>query len=842
MSGAPTESSLNAKRWKRMETIFHAAVEKTGEQRRALLDEFCGNDHGLRAEVERILAAHEQDDAHEPHGAARTPEDQTLFGPYRTEREIGFGGMGTVYLAHRADGQFEQRVALKLVSRHLRTEFFTQRFLTERQILAQLRHPNITGLLDGGVSAQGDPYLVMEYVEGQGLFEYCNARVLSVRERVRLCLSICSAVDFAHRNLVVHRDLKPSNILVTDDGVPKLLDFGTAKLLDLAAERAATTQMAMTPRYASPEQLRGEPVSTVSDVFSLGVVVYELLTGVWPFGDPGSVLAGLERALEEIEPARPSSVITGEAARARGESHARLGRILDGDLRAVLNKAMAWDPRRRYTSVEQFSADLKRWLDDLPVQAQQQTLGYRAGRYLHRNGKWLAAAIAVFAVLAGAAFVAVRESALSQQRLAQARELSDFYLNDVLREVENLPGSVKARLLIVERAQRDLDGLLKSAPGDATLSRELAVAYLRLGDIQGKPFTVSVGDASGALASYRKAELLSSRASASDFDQAAVRLRARTTIGLIQSRLGQYESAIKLLGNAVESARQLTKKAPSNFTSDGLPPLMLEAEANRALGYALLRKEDFEYTEFNFQRAASQLRLALGVGERAHAAFPNLPDPTGRISEYLGFALEGLGEFTGERGYYRESSDAHRRAAEVVCGIAVRAPKPQTDRDCGDALGEWSWALHNAGEGAAAVDAAQQALTRMTAIAGAESNSAEAQHDLATAFFHLGAAENTDGRFRDAARDLLTAESRIAPAERVPPDDPLSSIQLRLNVDSELADALDALGNRAAALRQLRAAIALAEARGTAQKGLVARLRKRLSEIESGAKNLPKNG
>ncbi len=825
-----------------METIFHAALEKTGEQRRLLLAEYCGKDHGLLAEVERILAAYEQDDAAEPRGAAATPEDQALFGPYLLEREIGFGGMGTVYLAHRADGQFEQRVALKLISHHLRTEFFTRRFLTERQILAQLRHPNITGLLDGGVSAQGDPYLVMEYVEGQGLFEYCNARVLSVRERVRLFLSVCSAVDFAHRNLVVHRDLKPSNILVTDDGVPKLLDFGTAKLLDLAAERVATTQMAMTPRYASPEQLRGEPVSTVSDVFSLGVVVYELLTGAWPFGVPGSVLAGLERALEEIEPARPSSVISEEAAQVRGESHLRLGRMLDGDLRAVLNRAMAWDPRQRYTSVDQFSADLKRWLDDLPVQAQPQTFAYRAGRYLHRNGGWLATGITVFAVLAGAAFVAVREFALSQQRLAQARELTDFYLNDVLREVENLPGSVKARLLIVERTSRDLDELLKSAPRDTDLSRELAVAYLRLGDIEGKPFTVSVGDVSGALASYRKAEALSSRASELDLDQAAVRLRARTTIGVIQSRLGQYESAIPLLEDAVESARQLTTRAPSYFTSDGLPPLMLEAEANRALGYALLRKEDFEYTDANFQRAASQLRRALTVGERAHAVFPNLPDPSGKISEYLGFALEGLGDFTGERSFYRESASAHRRAAEVLCAIAVRAPKPQTQRDCGDALGEWSWALHNAGEGAAAVGAAEQALTRMRAIAGAESSSAEAEHDLATAYFHLGAAENTDGRFRDAARDLRTAEARIAPADRVPPDDPLSSIQLRLNVDGELADALDALGNRAAALRQLRAAIALAEARGTAQKGLVAGLRKRLSEIGYRAKNFRKNG
>jgi serine/threonine protein kinase len=286
-------------------------------------------------------------------------------GGYKLDAELGQGGMGTVYLAHRADGEFEQQVALKVVSSHLRTRFFTERFRAERQILADLNHPNITRLPNGGVDITGDPYLVMAYVDGQALNRYCDERLLAIPDRIRLFLEACSAVEYAHRKLVVHRDLKPGNILVTKDGVLKLLDFGTAKLLlTTAAEHTTTRFHAMTLRYASPEQLRGESVSTSVDVYSLGVMLYELLVGAWPFGDPASPIAGLERAVRDVDPAPPRSLITDESARLRSTSKAKLARVLDGDLQNIVRRAVEAGSQRRYSSVEHLSEDLRRYLGE----------------------------------------------------------------------------------------------------------------------------------------------------------------------------------------------------------------------------------------------------------------------------------------------------------------------------------------------------------------------------------------------------------------------------------------------------------------------------------------------
>ena len=465
---------LTPDHWQRLETIFHAATAMPREDRPAFLRGRCGDDQALFDELARMLDSFESERQILP-AAAKSSRSGALLGDYRIETELGHGGMGTVYLAHRADGHFEQRVALKILGAHLRSQFFTERFRTERQILAQLNHPNITRLLDGGISAEGDPFLVMEYVDGAPIHRYCDLRMLGIGERIGLFLQVCSAVEYAHRNLIVHRDLKPGNIFVTGDGVPKLFDFGTAKLLLLDERDSTTTRFRMmTPRYASPEQLRGEPVTTLADVYSLGILLYELLTGAWPFGDPDSPMAGLERVVRNLEPARPSSVISEEAARLRGESRAKLARLLDGDLRRVLNKAIEIEPRRRYTSVEHFSEDLRRSLDGQPVLARPQTFFYRASRFAARNRWRLAAGLTIGAGLGLLAFSDLQQRARSEQRMTQVRDLSQSYLTDILSEVGKLPGSMKARLLIVDRARRNLDRLLPDAPRDAELRRALA--------------------------------------------------------------------------------------------------------------------------------------------------------------------------------------------------------------------------------------------------------------------------------------------------------------------------------------------------------------------------------
>jgi len=438
-------ATMTPERWRRMEVIFHGALEEELSQRQDFVRHACEGDRELLDAVEQLLVGFDEQSrftapVEAPRCAGR------IFGEYRVEREIGHGGMGTVYLAQRADGQFEQQVALKLVSAHLRSEFLTGRFLAERQILARLSHPNITRLLDGGVSADGDPYLAMEYVDGRPIHRYCDAHLLTIPQRIRLFLHVCSAVAYAHRNLIVHRDLKPGNILVTADGVPKLLDFGTAKLLQLAAEDSTVTHFGMmTPRYASPEQLRGEPVTTLTDVYSLGVLLYELLTGAWPFGDPDSPLAGMDRVARNLDPARPLSVITEESARLRSESKPRLSRLLDGDLRSVVEKAMAADPRHRYSSVEQFSEDLSRWLDGQPVLARPQTLLYRGAKFVRRHWLPVGAAMVFILGVTTASVIAVVQARKARAEAARAEAVTRF-LENVIYAGE--PEDVKDRTVL----------------------------------------------------------------------------------------------------------------------------------------------------------------------------------------------------------------------------------------------------------------------------------------------------------------------------------------------------------------------------------------------------------
>jgi serine/threonine-protein kinase len=461
---------LTAQRWQRIEAIFHQAIQSQGLDRLKFVQQACAGDASLFAELQRMLAAF--DDEEKP-----VPPMESMGG-YRVDREIGHGGMGTVYLAHRADGQFERQVALKVVSAHLRSHFFTERFRTERQILAQLDHPNITRLLDGGVGVDGAPYLVMEYVDGLAIHTYCDSHLLGIPERIRLFVQVCSAVEYAHRNLIVHRDLKPGNILVTNEGVPKLLDFGTAKLLLAATEDSTTTRFGMlTPRYASPEQLRGEPVSTLTDVCSLGVLLYELLTGAWPFGDPNSPVAGLERATRSVEPTRPSSVITEETARLRSESKAKLGRLLDGDLRSVVEKAVEGDAQRRYTSVEQLSEDLRRFLDGHPVQARPQTLLYRANKFVSRNWLQVGLAIALIVGLSLITGVAMYQARAARIQATRAEAVTRF-LQEVIYAGE--PEDVKDRTVLqaMEIARSRLNEVRNQPQVELSIRVALGYVYM----------------------------------------------------------------------------------------------------------------------------------------------------------------------------------------------------------------------------------------------------------------------------------------------------------------------------------------------------------------------------
>ena len=530
---------MNPGRFQRIEALFDAACELPPDQRGALLDRECADDPSLRAEVESLLAfapgSARQIGSIVGREASRVAAERDIapvarrIGAYRLERELGMGGMGAVYLAIRDDDAYRTAVAIKLLHHGLETAYAVARFRDERQILATLEHPGIVRLLDGGSTDQRLPYLVMEYIEGTPITAWADAGGLGVTARVALLRRVCAAVAYAHQKLVVHRDIKPSNILVTREGAPKLLDFGIAKLIDPAADagREARTRTGMhllTPEYASPEQVRGEPASTATDVYSLGAVLYELLVGATAHG-----LAG---AASEADPPRPSAV----APLARR-------RALAGDLDNIVLKALHRDPARRYASVEQLSDDLGRHLDGQPVLARPATLGYRAGKLLRRNRGAVAAILIVFAALTAATTVSIRqarradEHALradeaarrAQRRFDDVRRLTNSMLFEVDERIQRLEGATAAREVLVSRALEYLDGLADEAGYDPALSRELAAAYVKIGDIEGSTLGPNLGRPQDALISYAKARrILEGLIAAGDHDAAIRWALART--------------------------------------------------------------------------------------------------------------------------------------------------------------------------------------------------------------------------------------------------------------------------------------------------------------------------
>lgn len=435
--------------WSRVRELFDRAIALPAASRSDLVEELAGGDDALRNDVLELLRQYDSKDPGFKSGIDaffnREPDVSTgewvgrRIGPYRVVREIGRGGMGTVYEAERDDAEYAKRVAIKLLRPGMQSDALIQRFRRERQILAGLEHPNIARLLDGGMASDERPFLVMEYFEGRPLDRYCDEQRLPVRERVALFIEVCGAVEYAHRNLVVHRDLKPGNVLVTNDGVPKLLDFGVAKLLLETGVPSDTTTVEgrfLTPEYASPEQLREEPVTTVSDVYSLGLMLYELLAGYHPFRAFARAPSGFERILT-TDPARPSTTVTEQAAAMRAEHDAtRLRKRLDGELDNIVMAAIRKEPARRYASVQSLADDLRRYLNGEPVSAQKDTRLYRARKFAARNRGAVAAAVVVAAsMIAGMSATlwqadrARAESVRAEGERDKAERITEFLQN-----------------------------------------------------------------------------------------------------------------------------------------------------------------------------------------------------------------------------------------------------------------------------------------------------------------------------------------------------------------------------------------------------------------------------
>ncbi|MCE9596268.1 MAG: serine/threonine protein kinase, partial [Planctomycetes bacterium] len=532
--------------WKLARSILDRALELAPADRDAFVAQECGADAELKREVDSLLAMEARAQLEPPSPSVlasaalrAVPRMATprRIGPYELEEEIGAGGMGSVWRARRVEG-FDQVVAIKLIKRGMDTDEVLRRFETERTVLATLQHDGIARLFDGGATEDGVPYLVMEYVDGTPIDRFCAARDLTVREKVELVLAVCDAVQFAHEHLVVHRDLKPSNILVTRAGVPKLLDFGIAKVLseqgaESTAERTVTCQRILTPAYASPEQLRGEALTTKSDVFSLGLVLWELLVGRRAFDRDRT---------PESEPTRAS------AALATTSGSRRRARPLVGDLDTILARACDADPARRYGSVEAFSSDLRRHLADQPVRAQPDSLAYRVSKFTRRNKLVVGSFSVILLAFAAATAISLRmvwrtneardrereQAELAQRRFDQTRKLATTFLIDVYDKIENLSGAIEARTALLATALAALDQLASERSDDDELEIELFDAYARLAAIYSDASGGSLAHPDEALAALEKARAIAERFPA---DSTA----RRRLLGIVEYKEGDVE-------------------------------------------------------------------------------------------------------------------------------------------------------------------------------------------------------------------------------------------------------------------------------------------------------------
>ena len=481
--------SLTPDRWHRLDELFNAAIDLPYVERDALVARETARDPDLGRQLAGMLA-HSTTAGERiagAIGAVAGTVDSTRewigrrFGPYRVVREIGRGGMGLVFEAVRDDDEYEKRVALKVAPWWRDRPVLKDRFKQERQILAGLEHPRIARLLDGGTS-DGMPYFVMELVEGVPITEYCVVRQLDLPQRIELFRRVCAAVAFAHETLVVHRDLKPGNILVGAGGEPKLLDFGIAKPLDAGVDGGATltTETAWTPDYTSPEQVRARPVTVRTDVYSLGLILYELITGVRAQSSDTSSPLALDRSICEVEPPAPS-----HQAAVRGDR--ALAKRLRGDLDTIVQTAIRKEPESRYQSVAAFSEDLGRYLDGHPIVARPSTFTYRAGKFLRRH-RAVAAATLLLAVSIVTGLVAtVYQARRAERRFQQVRSLANAFVFDVHDRIEMLPGSTEARKAIVQTALTYLESLRSDIGNDKGLALELASAYEKIGNVQGNP-------------------------------------------------------------------------------------------------------------------------------------------------------------------------------------------------------------------------------------------------------------------------------------------------------------------------------------------------------------------
>jgi len=803
---------MDAEQWQQIKTAFSRALELPPEERASYLESLT--DPAVREEVSSLLASHrDANDLMEvpairlDDDLSEDPERDSWIGKdieaYHVISRIGRGGMGVVYRAVRVGDQFLKQVALKVVRSGIGGEGAIRRFKNERQILASLQHDNIASLLDGGTTENGLPYLIMEYIDGKPVDEYCDSRRLTIPERLRLFQSICAAVQYAHQNLVVHRDIKPGNILVTPDGVPKLLDFGIAKLLDpqLYFQTADPTLALrpMTPEYASPEQIRGESITTSSDIYSLGVVLYLLLTGHPPYRVDKTPPHELARVILDTELERPSTVlkrleeikdtegrpvhVTPETvAMARSDRPENLRRRLSGDLDNIVLKALRKDPARRYVSVAQFSEDIGRHLNGLPVIARKDTFGYRASKFVKRHRAGVAAAAAIFFLLIAGmitttwqARVARVQHAIADQRFEDVRTLATSLIFDLHDVIQNLPGSTSARHLLVQKALEYLDVLSKEPGDDRTLQVALATAYQKLGDVQGYSYGANLGDTAGATASYGKALQICeslSRAAPQDIQLKRQLSVLYQRICAVRIRSGDLDGALEEGGRSLALLQSI---ADSNLKDP-------QARFDLALGFDQMGDVLVEFGRM--EEALAYHRKEQPILE----AIAGTPDSPANLRRSLSVCYKKIGGIHEVEGRISEALGRYEQALTIDEALAAAEPmNAKRKRDLSISYVNIGDILAKQGNAAGSLERYRLGLALDEALAAADSADVRSRRYLSSTCLKIGKALLEQGRFSEARKSHARA---VAIAEELSRVDPMNAA-----TRAELAESYASFGS-----------------------------------------------
>jgi tetratricopeptide (TPR) repeat protein len=776
--------------WEQIENLFLSAVDLPLEQQAAFLDDACHGDRELLLEVESLLDS----DRKSGEKITRAVEDeaQSLFGlspivgsrlgSWRVVREIGRGGMGAVYLATRDDDQFHKNVAIKLVKLGMDTAEVQRRFEHERQILAGLDHPYIARLIDAGTAPDGRSYFVMEYVVGQTIDIYCRDHALSFADRCRLFLKVCAAVSHAHRNLVVHRDLKPGNIFVDTDGTPKLLDFGVAKLLAPDADPQLTVTgmhaRLITPQYASPEQVMGRPVNTSTDVYSLGAVLYELLTG------------GCAQHLDSTSPEELERVICLQEVPAPSTASPGLPHDLDN----IVMMAMRKDPARRYQSVDQFAEDVRRYLDGRPVLARKDSLAYRAGKFARRNRLVIAAASLVLLSLVGGIFIANSQARRAERRLHEMVDLANRSLFDVHSAIERLPGAMDARREIVKTTIAYLENLSKDAGQDDDLRLSMATAYWRLGDIQGYADKPNLGDLKGALASFQKsAELLQPLRAKRPKDPVVVMQVVDTYqhMARVLELMGDVPAVDRAFENALPEAKLIATLKPDDVDSNEVLGVFLNdlaiaiqyADPKRANQYArqhldlipaLLKKfpasddiadeaavahatmSSLLHRAGDREQALQEALASAAIREGVSARHPNdvfrrrlLMIAYGHVGDQYGSPpIVHPGDLERSKVYFE-------KCVSIARGIVQTDPQDRTARyDLANSLLRWGNAAVPGADLAPSLAALRESVAILESLAQENPQATRYRAPLALAYQYAGMCLRDMGRFDEAIAEL----------------------------------------------------------------------------------------